>query len=195
MFRPKGFTVFILCFVSQYCFAQYDGVNGESTESNPTVEQRKKRTDPADTLIDDYEDRPSILDNTDLYKAIEFNTNGNQNLLYLAFDPQAGVALNDQFFLGGGVNLGLFNAYGMGGFFGFSRIVVNKIFLQAEYRTINTYLIQENQRGWVSSPIFMVGYAYDDDMSSWGSIGISVNGNFSRNMPFGALVYRIGVRF
>lgn len=195
MFRPKGFTVFILFFVSHYCFAQYDGVNGESTESSETTQQRKKRNDPSDTLIDDYEERKSIWDNADIYKAIEFNTNGNQNLLYLAFDPQAGIALNDKFILGGGVNLAIFNASGMGGFFGFSRIAINQIFLQAEYRTINTFLYDKNQRGWVSSPIFMVGYAYDESMSSWGSIGLSVNGNFSRNMPFGAIVYRIGFRF
>jgi hypothetical protein len=83
----------------------------------------------------------------------------------------------------------------MGGVFGFSRISINKIFFQAEYRTINTYVREYGKRDWISSPIFLIGYSSDDNMSGWGSIGLAINSEYSRNMPFGAIVYRIGVRF
>ncbi len=195
MFQAKGFTVFILFFVSQFCYGQYDGLNGETKQENGASSESDRKRKTNDSLVDDYEEKPSLMRNAELYKAVEFMTNGSQYALFLSFDPQAGVSLNDRLFLGGGLNLGLYNATGMGGVFGFSRIAFNKIFFQAEYRSINTFVFDNNQRDWVSSPIFLIGYAYDESMTSWGSIGLSVNGDFSRAMPFGALVYRFGVRF
>ncbi|MFM6951574.1 MAG: hypothetical protein ACKOXR_00335 [Bacteroidota bacterium] len=195
MFQAKGFTVFILFLVSHICYGQYDGLNGETKKENTETSDNSKKTPPTDSLIDDYEEKPSFSSQLSSYKAIEFMTNGSQYSLFLCFDPQAGVSLNDRLFLGGGVNLGIYNTTGMGGAFGFSRISFNKIFFQAEYRAINTFVPSENKRDWVSSPILLVGFAYDESMSSWASVGISVNGDFSRSMPFGALVYRFGVRF
>lgn len=195
MFPTKGFTVFILFFVSQFCYGQYDGLNGDTPKDTATSVDTKRTPASTDSRIDDYEEKPSLMSQLTSYKAIEFMTNGSQNSLFLCFDPQAGVSLNDRLFLGGGVNLGIFNTTGMAGAFGFSRIAFNRVFFQAEYRSINTFVATENKRDWVSSPIFLVGFAYDESMSSWGSIGLSVNSNFSRSMPFGALVYRFGVRF
>ena len=195
MFQAKGFTVFILLFVSQLCFGQYDGLNGETKQESTSSTEPSKRKSANDSLISDYEERPSITDHLSMYKAVEFMTNGSQNFLYLSFDPQAGVSLKDRLYLGGGVNLGLDNFTGMGGVFGFSRISINKIFFQAEYRTINTYVREYGKRDWISSPIFLIGYSSDDNMSGWGSIGLAINSEYSRNMPFGAIVYRIGVRF
>ncbi len=195
MFQPKGFTVFILFLVSQFCYGQYDGMNGETTETRQSVPLQKTSKNNNDTLIDDYEEKPSIMDIISVYKGIEIATNGSQNLLFLSLDPQAGVSLNERLFLGGGVNLAINNASAMGGVFGFSRLSINKIFFQAEYRSVNTFLIEEQKRGWVSSPIVMVGFVYGEDMASWASIGLSTNSEFSRNMPFGALIYRFGIRF
>jgi hypothetical protein len=195
MFKAKGFAVFILFLGSHFCLAQYDGLNGDENNASRdrATEQNRKPSD--DTLIDDYEEKKSLMDKAELYKGLEFMTNGSQNFLYLCFDPQAGISFNDRLILGGGMNVGLNNLSGMAGLFGFSRIVLNQIFLQAEYRTINTYVTDQSKRDWVSSPIFLVGYAYNREMSSWASIGLSINGDYSRNMPFGALVYRFGIRF
>lgn len=195
MFQPKGFTVFILFFVSQFCYGQYDGINGENSETSSTVQSKKKEKISGDTLIDDYEVKPSILDDISLYKGIEVATNGSQNVLFLSLDPQAGASLNERLFLGGGANLAIFNASTMGGVFGFARLSINQIFFQAEYRAINAFLVEEQKRGWVSSPIVMFGFVYGEDMASWASIGLSTNGNFSRNMPFGPLQIRFGIRF
>lgn len=195
MFRPKGFTVFILFLVSQFCYGQYDGINGENSESSSAAQSNRKQKVTGDTLIDDYEENPSILDIVSLYKGIEVATNGSQNVLFLSLDPQAGASLNERLFLGGGVNLAIYNASTMGGVFGFARLSINQIFFQAEYRAVNAFLIEEQKRGWVSSPIVMLGFVYGEDMASWASIGLSTNGDFSRNMPFGPLQLRFGVRF
>ena len=195
MFNMKGFTVFILLLVSGVCYGQYDGIDGKSSGSNGGSKKDKTEDIQSDSMLDDYETRPSILDNLTLYKGLEFMTNGSQNFLYLAFDPQIGANLNDRLFLGGGAHLGLNNFMGSAGVFGFARISINQIFFQTEYRAVNVFENQTQKRGWVSSPIFLVGYATDNQMSGWTSVGIAINSNYSRNMPFGALVYRIGIQF
>jgi hypothetical protein len=195
MINIKGFTVFILLFVSGSSYAQYDGIDGRTESPSSQPQSKKNRNDNTDTLIDDYETRPSITDNISLYKGLEFMTNGNQNLLYLLFDPQVAANFNDRLLLGGGVHVGLNDFSGTAGVFGFSRLMINQIFFQAEYRKINILNAETGSRDWVSSPVIMVGYCYGAEMSTWTSIGFSTNGTYSRNMPFGAFVFKFGIQF
>jgi hypothetical protein len=146
-------------------------------------------------LIDDYQFSSSFKDKIEPYKAIEFMTNGSNNNFYISLDPQAGYWWNQRILLGGGVHVGLASNHASFGGFGFARLTLNNIFIQGEYRHLNTNIIKTGDRQWIGSPIICVGYSSSDDMSSWVSIGLSTNGAYSENMPFGAFIYRFGYRF
>ena len=192
----KGIVLFILFLSTICCYGQYDGLEGDTkkkpTPSRVTDDNQSSR----DTqLIDDYQFSSSFKDKIEPYKAIEFMTNGSNNNFYLSLDPHAGYWWNQRILLGGGVHVGLASNHASFGGFGFARLTINNIFIQGEYRHLNTNIIKTGDRQWIGSPIICVGYSSSDDMSSWVSIGLSTNGAYSENMPFGAFIYRFGYRF
>lgn len=200
MFPTKAITVFLLLSGSVLCYGQYDGVNGDSSTENTGRDTRSLRDIQSDSLYDDYDTKPSITDVLSLYKAVEVMTNGNQNFLYLSLDPQVGISLNERLIVGGGVHFGLNNLSGTVGAFAFSRICIKQIFIQGEYRAVNGRSstfgnIPPFSRDWTNTPIFMIGYAFGGSLNSWTSVGLATNGNYSRNMPFGPLIFRYGLRF
>jgi hypothetical protein len=192
----KGIVLFILFLSTICCYGQYDGLEGDTkkkpTPSRVTDDNQSSR----DTqLIDDYQFSSSFKDKIEPYKAIEFMTNGSNDNFYISLDPQAGYWWNQRILLGGGVHVGLASNHASFGGFGFARLTLNNIFIQGEYRHLNTNIIKTGDRQWIGSPIICVGYSSSDDMSSWVSIGLSTNGAYSENMPFGAFIYRFGYRF
>ena len=192
----KGIVLFILFLSTVCCYGQYDGLEGD-TKKKPTPSRvTDSNQESRDTqLIDDYQFSSSFKDKIEPYKAIEFMTNGSNNNFYLSLDPQAGYWWNQRILLGGGVHAGLaYNHTSFGGF-GFARLTLNNIFIQGEYRHLNTNIKNTMDRQWIGSPILCLGYSSSDDMSSWVSIGLSTNGAYSENMPFGAFIYRFGYRF
>jgi hypothetical protein len=172
----KGIVLFILFLSTICCYGQYDGLEGD-TKKKPTPARVKDKIEP--------------------YKAIEFMTNGSGNSysFYLSLDPQAGYWWNQRVLLGGGVHGGLANNHSSFGGFGFTRFTLNKLFIQGEYRYLNMNNATSGDRQWLGSPIICIGYSSSIDMMSWMSIGISTNGAYSENMPFGAFIYRFGYRF
>ena len=192
----KGIVLFILFLSTIGCYGQYDGLEGD-TKKKPTPSRVTDANQSSrDTqLIDDYQFSSSFKDKIEPYKAIEFMTNGSNNNFYLSFDPQAGYWWNQRILLGGGIHAGLASNHASFGGFGFARLTLNKIFIQGEYRHLNTNIKNTMDRQWIGSPIICIGYSSSDDMSSWVSIGLSTNGAYSENMPFGAFIYRFGYKF
>ncbi len=194
----KGIVLFILFLSTIGCYGQYDGLEGD-TKKKPTPSRVTDTNQSSrDTqLIDDYQFSSSFKDKIEPYKAIEFmtNGNGNSNNFYLSLDPQAGYWWNQRILLGGGIHAGLASNHASFGGFGFARLTLNKIFIQGEYRHLNTNIKNTMDRQWIGSPIICIGYLSSDDMSSWISIGLSTNGAYSENMPFGAFIYRFGYKF
>lgn len=192
----KGIVLFILFLSTICCYGQYDGLEGD-TKKKPTPSRVTDANQSSrDTqLIDDYQFSSSFKDKIEPYKAIEFMTNGSNNNFYISLDPQAGYWWNQRILLGGGVHVGLASNHASFGGFGFARLTLNNIFIQGEYRHLNTNIIKTGDRQWIGSPIICVGYSSSDDMSSWVSIGLSTNGAYSENMPFSAFIYRFGYRF
>ena len=189
----KGIVLFILFLSTIGCYGQYDGLEGD-TKKKPTPSRVTDTNQSSrDTqLIDDYQFSSSFKDKIEPYKAIEFmtNGNGNSNNFYLSLDPQAGYWWNQRILLGGGIHAGLASNHASFGGFGFARLTLNKIFIQGEYRHLNTNIKNTMDRQWIGSPIICIGYSSSDDMSSWVSIGLSINGAYSENMPFGAFIYQ-----
>jgi len=192
----KGIVLFILFLSTVCCYGQYDGLEGDTKKKPTPTKATDSNQESRDTqLIDDYQFSSSFKDKIEPYKAIEFMTNGSNNNFYLSLDPQAGYWWNQRILLGGGVHVGLASNHASFGGFGFARLTLNNIFIQGEYRLLNTNIIKTGDRQWIGSPIICVGYSSSDDMSSWVSIGLSTNGAYSENMPFGAFIYRFGYRF
>jgi hypothetical protein len=192
----KGIVLFILFLSTVCCYGQYDGLEGDTKKKpTPTKATDSNQESRDSQLIDDYQFSSSFKDKIEPYKAIEFMTNGSNNNFYLSLDPQAGYWWNQRILLGGGVHVGLASNHASFGGFGFARLTLNNIFIQGEYRHLNTNIIKTGDRQWIGSPIICVGYSSSDDMSSWVSIGLSTNGAYSENMPFGAFIYRFGYRF
>ena len=192
----KGIVLFILFLSTVCCYGQYDGLEGDTKKKPTPTKATDSNQESRDTqLIDDYQFSSSFKDKIEPYKAIEFMTNGSNNNFYLSLDPQAGYWWNQRILLGGGVHVGLASNHASFGGFGFARLTLNNIFIQGEYRHLNTNIIKTGDRQWIGSPILCLGYSSSDDMSSWVSIGLSTNGAFSENMPFGAFIYRFGYRF
>jgi hypothetical protein len=192
----KGIVLFILFLSTVCCYGQYDGLDGDTKKKPTPTKATDSNQESRDTqLIDDYQFSSSFKDKIEPYKAIEFMTNGSNNNFYLSLDPQAGYWWNQRILLGGGVHVGLASNHASFGGFGFARLTINNIFIQGEYRHLNTNIIKTGDRQWIGSPIICVGYSSSDDMSSWVSIGLSTNGAYSENMPFGAFIYRFGYRF
>lgn len=196
LLKRKGIIVFILFLSTVCCYGQYDGLEGDVKKPNNASNTSNTNSANRDTqLIDDYEFKSSFKDQIEPYQAIEFMTNGSNYNFYISLDPQVGYWWNQRLLLGGGVHGGLANNHSSVGVFGFTRLTLNKIFIQGEYRYLNMNNPYTLERQWLGSPIFCVGYSNSDDMSNWISIGISTNGAYSSNMPFGAFVYRFGYRF
>jgi hypothetical protein len=192
----KGIVLFILFLSTICCYGQYDGLEGDTKKKPSPTKVTDANSGNRDTqLIDDYQFSSSFKDKIESYKAIEFMTNGNNNSFYLSLDPQAGYWWNQRILLGGGVHIGLASNHASFGGFGFARLTLNNIFIQGEYRHLNMNIKNTIDRQWIGSPIICVGYSSSDDMSSWVSIGLSTNGAYSENMPFGAFIYRFGYRF
>lgn len=192
----KGIVLFILFLSTVCCYGQYDGLEGDTKKKPTPTKATDSNQESRDTqLIDDYQFSSSFKDKIEPYKAIEFMTNGSNNNFYLSLDPQAGYWWNQRILLGGGVHVGLASNHASFGGFGFARLTLNNIFIQGEYRHLNTNIIKTGDRQWIGSPILCLGYSSSDDMSSWVSIGLSTNGAYSENMPFGAFIYRFGYRF
>jgi hypothetical protein len=192
----KGIVLFILFLSTICCYGQYDGLEGDTKKKPTPTKATDSNQESRDTqLIDDYQFSSSFKDKIEPYKAIEFMTNGSNNNFYLSLDPQAGYWWNQRILLGGGVHVGLASNHASFGGFGFARLTLNNIFIQGEYRHLNTNIIKTGDRQWIGSPILCLGYSSSDDMSSWVSIGLSTNGAYSENMPFGAFIYRFGYRF
>ena len=192
----KGIVLFILFLSTVCCYGQYDGLEGDTKKKPTPTKATDSNQESRDTqLIDDYQFSSSFKDKVEPYKAIEFMTNGSNNNFYLSLDPQAGYWWNQRILLGGGVHVGLASNHASFGGFGFARLTLNNIFIQGEYRHLNTNIIKTGDRQWIGSPILCLGYSSSDDMSSWVSIGLSTNGAYSENMPFGAFIYRFGYRF
>ena len=194
----KGIVLFILFLSTICCYGQYDGLEGDRKKKPSPTKVTDANSGNRDTqLIDDYQFSSSFKDKIEPYKAIEFMTNGSGNSynFYLSLDPQAGYWWNQRILLGGGVHGGLANNHSSFGGFGFTRLTLNNIFIQGEYRYLNMNNKTSGDRQWIGSPIFCVGYSSSNDMSSWISIGLSTNGAYSENMPFGAFIYRFGYRF
>ncbi len=192
----KGIVLFILFLSTICCYGQYDGLEGDTKKKPSPTKVTDANSGNRDTqLIDDYQFSSSFKDKIESYKAIEFMTNGSNNNFYLSLDPQAGYWWNQRILLGGGIHAGLAPNHASFGGFGFARLTLNNIFIQGEYRYLNMNNVTSGDRQWIGSPIFCVGYSSSDDMSSWVSIGLSTNGAYSKNMPFGAFIYRFGYRF
>ena len=194
----KGIVLFILFLSTICCYGQYDGLEGDTKKKPSPTKVTDANSGNRDTqLIDDYQFSSSFKDKIEPYKAIEFMTNGSGNSynFYLSLDPQAGYWWNQRILLGGGVHGGLANNHSSFGGFGFTRLTLNNIFIQGEYRYLNMNNKTSGDRQWIGSPIFCVGYSSSNDMSSWISIGLSTNGAYSENMPFGAFIYRFGYKF
>lgn len=192
----KGIVLFILFLSTVCCYGQYDGLEGDTKKKPTPTKATDSNQESRDTqLIDDYQFSSSFKDKIEPYKAIEFMTNGSNNNFYLSLDPQSGYWWNQRILLGGGVHVGLASNHASFGGFGFARLTLNNIFIQGEYRHLNTNIIKTGDRQWIGSPILCLGYSSSDDMSSWVSIGLSTNGAYSENMPFGAFIYRFGYRF
>jgi hypothetical protein len=192
----KGIVLFILFLSTVCCYGQYDGLEGDTKKKPTPTKATDSNQESRDTqLIDDYQFSSSFKDKIEPYKAIEFMTNGSNNNFYLSLDPQAGYWWNQRILLGGGVHVGLASNHASFGGFGFARLTLNNIFIQGEYRHLNTNIIKTGDRQWIGTPILCLGYSSSDDMSSWVSIGLSTNGAYSENMPFGAFIYRFGYRF
>jgi len=192
----KGIVLFILFLSTVCCYGQYDGLEGDTKKKPTPTKATDSNQESRDTqLIDDYQFSSSFKDKIEPYKAIEFMTNGSNNNFYLSLDPQAGYWWNQRILLGGGAHVGLASNHASFGGFGFARLTINNIFIQGEYRHLNTNITKTGDRQWIGSPIICVGYSSSDDMSSWVSIGLSTNGAYSENMPFGAFIYRFGYRF
>lgn len=194
----KGIVLFILFLSTICCYGQYDGLEGDTKKKPTSARVTDSNQSTRDTqLVDDYQFSSSFKDKIEPYKAIEFMTNGSGNSysFYLSLDPQAGYWWNQRVLLGGGVHGGLANNHSSFGGFGFTRFTLNKLFIQGEYRYLNMNNATSGDRQWLGSPIICIGYSSSDDMSSWVSIGLSTNGAYSDNMPFGAFIYRFGYRF
>ena len=194
----KGIVLFILFLSTICCYGQYDGLEGDRKKKPSPTKVTDANSGNRDTqLIDDYQFSSSFKDKIEPYKAIEFMTNGSGNSynFYLSLDPQAGYWWNQRILLGGGVHGGLANNHSSFGGFGFTRLTLNNIFIQGEYRYLNMNNKTSGDRQWIGSPIFCVGYSSSNDMSSWISIGLSTNGAYSKNMPFGPFIYRFGYKF
>lgn len=192
----KGIVLFILFLSTVCCYGQYDGLEGDTKKKPTPSRATDSNQENRDTqLIDDYQFSSSFKDKIEPYKAIEFMTNGSNYNFYLSLDPQAGYWWNQRILLGGGIHAGLTSNQANFGGFGFARLTLNNIFIQGEYRHLNTNIKNTMDRQWIGSPIICVGYSSSDDMSSWVSIGLSTNGAYSENMPFGAFIYRFGYRF
>jgi hypothetical protein len=192
----KGIVLFILFLSTVCCYGQYDGLEGDTKKKPTPIKATDSNQESRDTqLIDDYQFSSSFKDKIEPYKAIEFMTNGSNNNFYISLDPQAGYWWNQRILLGGGVHVGLASNHASFGGFGFARLTLNNIFIQGEYRHLNTNIKNTMDRQWIGSPILCLGYSSNDDMSSWVSIGLSTNGAYSENMPFGAFIYRFGYRF
>ena len=192
----KGIVLFILFLSTICCYGQYDGLEGDRKKKPSPTKVTDANSGNRDTqLIDDYQFSSSFKDKIEPYKAIEFMSNGSNYNFYLSLDPQAGYWWNQRILLGGGVHGGLANNHSNFGGFGFARLTLNNIFIQGEYRYLNMNNKTSGDRHWIGSPIFCVGYSSSNDMSSWISIGLSTNGAYSENMPFGAFIYRFGYRF
>jgi len=194
----KGIVLFILFLSTICCYGQYDGLEGDTKKKPTPARVTDSNQSTRDTqLVDDYQFSSSFKDKIEPYKAIEFMTNGSGNSysFYLSLDPQAGYWWNQRVLLGGGVHGGLANNHSSFGGFGFTRFTLNKLFIQGEYRYLNMNNATSGDRQWLGTPIICVGYSSSDDMSSWVSIGLSTNGAYSQNMPFGAFIYRFGYRF
>ncbi|NBX88362.1 MAG: hypothetical protein EBQ97_07600 [Bacteroidetes bacterium] len=194
----KGIVLFILFLSTICCYGQYDGLEGDTKKKPTPARVTDSNQSTRDTqLVDDYQFSSSFKDKIEPYKAIEFMTNGSGNSysFYLSLDPQAGYWWNQRVLLGGGVHGGLANNHSSFGGFGFTRFTLNKLFIQGEYRYLNMNNATSGDRQWLGSPIICIGYSSSDDMSSWVSIGLSTNGAYSDNMPFGAFIYRFGYRF
>jgi hypothetical protein len=192
----KGIVLFILFLSTICCYGQYDGLEGDTKKKPSPTKVTDANSGNRDTqLIDDYQFSSSFKDKIESYKAIEFMTNGSNNNFYLSLDPQAGYWWNQRILLGGGIHAGLAPNHASFGGFGFARLTLNNIFIQGEYRYLNMNNVTSGDRQWIGSPIFCVGYSSSNDMSSWVSIGLSTNGAYSENMPFGAFIYRFGYKF
>lgn len=194
----KGIVLFILFLSTICCYGQYDGLEGESKQKPIPPKTSNSNQGNRDTqLVDEYQFSSSFMDKIEPYKGIEFMTNGNGNSynFYLSLDPQAGYWWNQRLLLGGGIHGGLANNHTSFGGFGFTRLTLNNIFIQGEYRYLNLNNMNTGERQWIGSPIICIGYASSPNMSGWVSIGLSTNGKFSSNMPFGPFVCRFGYRF
>ena len=192
----KGIVLFILFLSTICCYGQYDGLEGDSKKKPSPTKVTDANSGNRDTqLVDDYQFSSSFKDKIEPYKAIEFMSNGSNYNFYLSLDPQAGYWWNQRILLGGGVHGGLANNHSNFGGFGFARLTLNNIFIQGEYRYLNMNNKTSGDRHWIGSPIFCVGYSSSNDMSSWISIGLSTNGAYSKNMPFGPFIYRFGYKF
>ena len=192
----KGIVLFILFLSTICCYGQYDGLEGDRKKKPSPTKVTDANSGNRDTqLVDDYQFSSSFKDKIEPYKAIEFMSNGSNYNFYLSLDPQAGYWWNQRILLGGGVHGGLANNHSNFGGFGFARLTLNNIFIQGEYRYLNMNNKTSGDRHWIGSPIFCVGYSSSNDMSSWISIGLSTNGAYSKNMPFGPFIYRFGYKF
>lgn len=197
LFHHKGYALFTAILFTVNCYGQYDGINDKPNQnSKPNTNNNvvKKRIYNSDSVSFDDEYKSNPFDKFELYKGMEFmTTGGNNRYLFLSFDPQVGYWYNHRLLVGGGAHFGINGNQLSAGAFIFGRLTLNKIFIQTEYRAVKLTGIAENKT--LLTPIFSVGYMLDEDMSSWVSIGLSTNGNYSQYMPYGPLVYRIGFRF
>jgi len=188
-----------LYFVPNVLFSQYEGL-----DSNRRQIKNAPKSMP-DTL--DAEDIKAIRYSDIEFKGFDFTIFGTGSTFQLEGAPFTGIHINERIYLAGGAFVGIYSQSNSSssniqlatvnyGAFVFTRLSVNSLFLHAEYRYQNTVTdLSPRARSTYGNPIIGIGYNYEEEMGSYGIIGVALNSDSYLTSPLGPIVYRIGFRF
>jgi hypothetical protein len=179
--------------------AQYEGLDSNRRQIKNATKSN------SDTL--DAEDIRAIRYSDIEFKGFDFTIFGTGSTFQLEGAPYLGIHINERIYLAGGPFLGIYSqsnssasninlaTVNYGGFV-FTRLTVNSLFLHAEYRYQNTVTdLNPRRRSFYGNPIIGIGYNYEDDMGSYGIVGVALNADSYLTSPLGPIIYRFGIRF
>ncbi len=141
------------------------------------------------------------------FKGFDFTIFGTGSTFQLEGAPFTGIHINERIYLATGAFAGIYSQSNSSssnvqlatinyGAFVFTRLSVNSLFLHAEYRYQNTVTdLTPRKRSFYGNPIIGIGYNYEEEMGSYGIVGVALNPNSYITSPLGPIVYRIGFRF
>ncbi len=186
-------------FVPNILFSQYEGLDSNRRQIKNAPKPK------SDTL--DAEDIKAIRYSDIEFKGFDFTIFGTGSTFQLEAAPFTGIHINERIYLAGGAFTAIYSQSNSSssniqlatvnyGAFVFTRLSVNSLFLHAEYRLQNSVTdLSPRTRTTFGNPIIGIGYNYEDDMGSYGIVGVALNSDSYLTSPLGPIIYRFGFRF